>query len=268
MIRERIGKAALRAYPPVVRQTRGAEMLGMLLDAGEQSSRAFVRESGSLVLGGLRERRSITARAGIRRLLADSCCQAVLILLMLLMIRILSTELRAGLDQQPLVQQVILGAILACALIGFERVAAISGLAAFAAFGPVGPHTQPVLLATGLVPFVCLLVMVRAPRQRPRDPRRLLWLAPVIVLAALGTHAWVGPLEVLAVMSAVGLLRLFHDPRLAIACGLVWIAVLARVIPPGPAGLGLLVILAAAAAGLMLTVAVGQLWIMHHSATG
>ncbi len=161
-------------------------MLGMLLDAGEQSSRAFVRESGSLVLGGLRERRAITARAGIRRLLADSCCQAVLILLMLLMIRVLSTELRAGLSQQPLVQQVILGAILACALIGFERIAAISGLAAFAAFGPLGPHTQLVLLATGLVPFACLLVMVRAPRQRPRDPRRLLWLAPVIVLAALG----------------------------------------------------------------------------------
>ena len=64
MIRERIGQAALRAYPPAVRQTRGLEMLGMLLDAGEQSSRAFVRESGSLVLGGLRERRAITARAG------------------------------------------------------------------------------------------------------------------------------------------------------------------------------------------------------------
>ncbi len=88
MIRERIGQAALRAYPPAVRQTRGLEMLGMLLDAGEQSNRAFVRESGSLVLGGLRERGAITARAGIRRLIADSCCQAVLIWLTLLMISI------------------------------------------------------------------------------------------------------------------------------------------------------------------------------------
>ena len=104
MIRERIGRAALRAYPPAVRQARGLEMLGMLLDAGESSGRAFVRESGSLVLGGLRERRAITARAGTRRLIADSCCQAVLILLTLLMIRVLSTELSAGPSQQLLVQ--------------------------------------------------------------------------------------------------------------------------------------------------------------------
>ena len=116
MIRERIGQAALRAYPPAVRQTRGPEMLGMLLDAGEQSSRAFVRESGSLVLGGLRERRAITARAGTRRLIADACCQAVMILLMLLMIRALSTEVIAGPSQQLLVQGVVLAAILACAL--------------------------------------------------------------------------------------------------------------------------------------------------------
>ena len=152
MIRERIGQAALRAYPPAVRQTRGLEMLGMLLDAGEHSNRAFVRESGSLVLGGLRERRAITARAGSRRLIADSCCQAVLILLMLLMISVLSTELSAGPRRQLLVQQVLLAAILACALIGFERIAAISGLAAFAAFGPLGPHTQLVLFGEGSRP--------------------------------------------------------------------------------------------------------------------
>ena len=271
MIRERIGQAALRAYPPAVRQTRGLEMLGMLLDAGEQSNPAFARESGSLVLGGLRERRAITARAGTRRLIADSCCQAVLIWLTLWIISALNTEFIAGPSQQLLVQQVMLGAILACALIGFERIAAIGGLAAFAAsgpLGPLGPHTQLVLFARGLVPIACLLVMVRAPRQRPRDPRRLLWLVPVIVLAALQPHAWVGLPEVLAVMSAGGLLRLFHDPRLAIACSLVWIPVLldgaAR---QAPASLPLLGLPVAIAAGLMLTVAVGRLWIMRHSAT-
>ena len=267
MIRERIGQAALRAYPPAVRQTRGPEMLGMLLDAGEQSNRAFVRESGSLVLGGLRERRAITARAGSRRLIADACCQAVIILLMLLMISLLSTELSAGPSQQLLVQQVILAAILACALIGYERIAAISGLAALAAYGPLGPHTQPVLLARVLVPIACLLVMVLAPQRRPRDPRRLLWLLPVCVLAALQAHAQVGLPEVLAVVSVVGLLRLLHDPRFAIACSLVWITLLARAVRPAAAGLGLLMILAAVAAGLMLTVAAGRLWTMRHNAT-
>ena len=46
-----------------------------------------------------------------------------------------------------LVQEVVLAAILACALIGYERIAAISGLAALVAYGPLGPHIQLVLLA-------------------------------------------------------------------------------------------------------------------------
>ncbi len=109
--------------------------------------------------------------------------------------------------------------------------------------------------------------MVRAPRQRPRDPRRLLWLLPVILLAALQAHAWVGLPEALAVISAGGLLRLLHDPRLAIACSLVWIAVLAGAARPAPASLALLGLPIAMAAGLMLTVAAGRLWIMRHRAT-
>ncbi len=117
-----------------------------------------------------------------------------------------------------------------------------------------------------LVPIACLLVMARAPQPRPRDPRQLLWLLPVCVLAALHAHAYVGLPEVLAVVSVVGLLRLLHDPRLAIACSLVWITLLAHSGRPGPAGRGLLD-LAAMAAGLTLTVAVGRLWTMRHNTT-
>lgn len=267
MIRERIGQTALRAYPPAVRQARGLEMLGMLLDAGEQSNRVFVRESGSLVLGGLRERRALAARAGTRRLVADACCQAVLIFLMLWLISALNTQGSAGPSRQLLVQEVVLAAILACALIGHERIAALSGLAALIAYGPLGPHIQLVWLARVLVPIACLLVMVCAPQRRPRNPRRLLWLLPVCVLAALHAHARFSLPEALAVMSLGGLLRLFHDPRLAVACSLVWITVLlADAGRPAPAGLGLLDV-AAVAAGLLLTVAARRLWIMRHSAT-
>jgi hypothetical protein len=268
LIRERIGQAALRAYPPAVRQARGLEMLGMLLDAGEQSNRAFVRESGSLVLGGLRERRALAARAGTRRLVADACCQAVIIFLMLWLISALNTQGSAGPSRQLLVQEVVLAAILGCALIGYERIAALSGLGALIAYGPLGPHTQLLLLARVLVPIACLLVMVCAPQRRPRDPRQLLWLLPVCVLAALHAHAQVSLPEVLAVMSVGGLLRLFHDPRLAIACSLVWITLLSTHAGRlASAGLGLLDV-AAVAAGLMLTIAAGRLWIMRRSATG
>jgi hypothetical protein len=266
VIRERVGQAALRAYPPAVRQARGLEMLGMLLDAGEQSNWAFARESGSLVLGGWRERGALTARAGTRRLLADACGQAVLIFLMLVLISALNRQGIAGASRQLVVQAVVLAAILACALIGYERIAALGGLAALIAYGPFGPHTQLLPVARVLVPIACLLVMVCAPRRRPRNPRRLLWLVPVAVLAALLAHAQVGLLEVLAVMSLGGLLRLLHDPRLAIACSLVWITLLlSNTARLAPAGMGLLVILAA---GLMLTVAAGRLWLMGHSATG
>jgi hypothetical protein len=266
VIRERIGQAALRAYPPAVRQTRGPEMLGMLLDAGEQSRLAFVRESGSLVLGGLGERGALASRAGTRRLVADACCRAVLIFLTLWLVSALNTQVIAGPSRRSLVQEVVLAAILAGALIGYQRIAALSGLAALIAYGPLGPHIQLVALATVLVPLACLLVMVCAPQRRPRDPRRLLWLVPVAMLAALSADAQVSLPEVLAVMSVGGLLRLVHDPRLAIACGLVWITVLlARAGRPLPAGLGLLYIVPVAA-GLMLTAAAGRLWIMRHRA--
>ena len=265
MIRERIGRAALRVYPPAVRQARGLEMLGMLLDAGEYSRRAFARESGSLVLGGLRARGAITARAETRRLIADACCQAVIIFLMLWIISALNTEAIAGPSQQLVVQAVVLAAILACALIGYERIAAIGGLAALAAYGPLGPHTQLLPVAKVLVPIACLLVMVRAPQRWPRDPRQLLWLLPVCVVAALHAHAHVGLPEVLSLMSLGGLLRLLHDPRFAIACSLVWITVLladaGRLAPSG------LREVAAVAAGLMLAIAARRLWIMRHRAT-
>jgi hypothetical protein len=228
---------------------------------------AFVRESGSLVLGGVRERRAITARAATRRLVADACCQAVIIFLVLWLISAVNTQ-GAGPSRQLPVQEVVLAAILACALIGYARIAALSGLVALFAYGPLGPHTQLLPLAELLVPIACLLVMVRAPQRRPRDPRQLLWLLPVCVVAALHAHAQVGLPEVLAVMSLGGLLRLPHDPRLAIACSLVWITVLsAHAGRSFPAGLGLPVVLAAVAAGLMLTIAARRLWIMRHRAT-
>jgi hypothetical protein len=268
VIRERIGQAALRAYPPAVRQTRGPEMLGMLLDAGEQSRLAFVRESGSLVRGGLRERGAIAARAGTRRLVADACCRAVLIFLTLWLISALNRQGIAGASRGFLVQEVVLAAILASALVGYERIAALGGLAALIAYGPLGPHIQLVSLATVLVPIACLLVMVRAPQRRPRDPRRLLWLLPVLVLAALQAYSDVGLPEVLALMSVGGLLRLVHDPRLAIACSLVWITVLsAEAGRSAPAGLRFFEV-AAVAAGLVLTIAARRLWIMRHRATG
>jgi hypothetical protein len=239
------------------------------LDAGEQSGWAFVRESGSLVLGGVRERRALAARAGVRRLVADACGQAVLIFLLLWLVSALNAQGVAGSGRQLRVQEVVLAAILAGALVGYQRVAALGGLAALIVYGPLGSHIELIGVARLLVPLACSVVMVCAPQRRPRDLRRLLWLGPVCVLGALTAHAAQASLpEVLAVMSVGGLLRLLLDPRLAIACSLVWITVLSiQVGRSAPAGLGELMILAAAATGLTFTVAARRLWIMRHRAT-
>jgi hypothetical protein len=268
VIRDRIGRTALRAYPPAVRQARGLEMLGMLLDAAEQSNLAFVRESGSLVLGGLRERKALIARAGTRRLVADACCQAVLIFLMLWLISAVKTQVITGTTGQILIQEVVLAAILACGLFGYQRAAAIGGLAALIAYGPLGPHVELVRLARLVVPITCLLVMVRAPQRRPRDPRRLLWLVSAPALAALMAHVQVGVPAVLAVISVGALLQLLHDPRPAIACSLVWITVLSAYAGRGPlAGPGSPMVLAVGVVRLMLMIAAGRLWIMRPRAT-
>jgi hypothetical protein len=105
--------------------------------------------------------------------------------------------------------------------------------------------------------------MVRAPRKRPRDARRLLWLVPVAVLAALHARGDVGVPEVLAFMSIGGLLLLLQDPRLAIACGVVWLVLVTNhVVQSVPSGVRL-VDVPTAAAGLMLIIAAGRLWIMR-----
>ena len=74
-----------------------------------------------------------------------------------------NTQVITGPSHQLLVQELVLAAILACALIGYERIAALSALAALIAYGPLGQHTQLVLPARVLVPIACLLVMVRGP---------------------------------------------------------------------------------------------------------
>ena len=64
MIRERVARAALQAYPTRIRSARGAEMVGTLLDASASSRTRFAREIVDLVRSGLRARATRTERRG------------------------------------------------------------------------------------------------------------------------------------------------------------------------------------------------------------
>lgn len=66
MTRTWLGRAAVRAYPAEVRSGHGEELIGTLLDAGENSVAGFGRELVSVVAGGLaaRSRKALSQPIG------------------------------------------------------------------------------------------------------------------------------------------------------------------------------------------------------------
>jgi hypothetical protein len=81
MIRKRIGSMVVRAYPRVTRRARGAEMVDTLLDASENSSRAFVLGCVSLLSGGFRERGHRWARLALAGVAVIACGAGVAVAL-------------------------------------------------------------------------------------------------------------------------------------------------------------------------------------------
>jgi hypothetical protein len=226
VIRERIGRAMLRVYSDDVRAARGEEMLGTLLEAGEASARAFARESGSILLAGLRERAMLVARTGSRRLIADAYCQAAPIWLLFGAANFAAAEQRrpwaANADVLSLI---VLGALLLAALVGYDRIVGVTGMSLIVGLGLViEPHaaTRVLTLAILLVPLACCVVMAFAPRKGPPNPRRLVLLVPAVALVLLLPEAVVRGTALLVLVSLLGVIRLPIDPRLAIACAIVW----------------------------------------------
>ena len=224
---ERIAELALLSYPPSARVARGEEMLATLQDASAGSRRRFVREIADLVRLGLRARGSQTASAGARRIVADGLCLAAVWLMTLDVSTLLSQRARGMHD--PLLSSpsiALLAAVLALALIGYDRLAGAGALLWTALRLPAlwDHHAGLVNLAPEVLPIVCFCVLALAPRRRAptpgacvaagaRHPRRggraaageaSPLLVAGVLLAAL-----------LVVVAAVALLP--TDPRLAIA---------------------------------------------------
>jgi hypothetical protein len=241
-MRELLLRFALRAYPNATVQSRGPEMLSTALEISRGSDLAFVRELASMMLGGLQERANSTAQAGTRRIVTDACTSALVILLGIAAWesarRIVGTD--PGLD--PGLQTVIWG-LLALILIGCARAAGVIGASVIVAIltfvivgkrGDLAEQISP--LAVIGVPLICCLLLAFDNGSRPRQYTRALWLIPIFVLGivlppepirVIGHGAGTGlPLNyedrILLVISLIGLVRLPHDPRLALGCGLIW----------------------------------------------
>lgn len=228
MSRAWIAGLALRSHPATTRAARGEEMAATLLDVSAGSHRRFAREIADLVRAGLAARATSTARAGARRLIADGLCLAG-VWVMTLDASTLMAQRARGLDD-PLLDPrsiALLVAILAIALIGFERVAGAAALAWTALRVPLlwSHHPGIAGLAPEILPIVCFTAMILAPRRRAPDPRRLAWLiVPATLVLALGPPsggqsplllAYVALGALLVVTYALAMLP--TDPRVAIA---------------------------------------------------
>lgn len=225
---QRIAELALLAYPRSARVAHGEEMVATLQDASAGSRRRLVREIADLVRLGLRARGALTASAGLRRIVADGLCLAAVWLMTLDVSTLLSQRARGMHD--PLLSApsiALLAAVLALALVGYDRVAGAGALVWTALRLPTlwDDHPGLVNLAPEVLPIICFCVLVLAPRRRAPDPRRLAWLlVPATLVAAAGPPPGeASPLLVAAVLLGallvvlVGVALLPTDPRLAIA---------------------------------------------------
>jgi hypothetical protein len=219
--------AALLALPPSIREARGDEITGTLLDCAGDGSRArFVQELAGLVAMGLRAR---SQGRGTRRLVADGICRGAILVMTL----DLSTLLAQRLDgvQDPLLSWAsiaALGVALAAALIGAERLAGAVALSWTLARLPELVSHNPTFrgIAPTIVPVLCFMVLSLAPRRRGLDPRRVAWLATTAALVIAYNHRYgVAPVTAIVSVAAVmlmltAILTIPTDPRLAIACAL------------------------------------------------
>jgi hypothetical protein len=228
MIRERVAGLALCAYPSVPRAARGEEMLGTLLDASASSRTRFVREIVDLVRRGLRTRATQTASAGARRLVADGLCLAATWVMTLDLSTLLSQRARGMHDSLLAPASIaLLAAILAIALIGYDRLAGAGALAWTASRIPAlwDHHPGIINLIPEILPLICFCAMVLAPRHRSPDLRRLAWLlVPATLVLTLGPPsdeqsplllAYVALAAISVAVFALAILP--TDPRVAIA---------------------------------------------------
>ena len=144
---------------------------------------------------------------------------------------------------------ILIWVLLALLLIGYTRAAGVIGATVIAAIvsyviinkqGDLTEQLSP--LAVIGVPFICCLMLACDRRDQSRKYARALWLIPILALGivlppepirVVGHGAGAGlPLSyddrIVLVISAIGLLRLPYDPRLALGCGLIWASVAAN----------------------------------------
>jgi hypothetical protein len=189
MSKRSVGRVAVRLYPREIRDGRGKEILGTLLDAGDASFAAFLRQLASIVVGGLvaRSRRALTESPV--KLTAGAACWAAIILVTQFPFR-QGIRVLDGMTAFPLVTLrdmcVLPLVILASFTFGGRRLAGLLGLAWIVLYvqdWEPGLGTSQAVQQI-LLPAAGFGLLTLRPQAAPRTwQARILWVVPAAALA-------------------------------------------------------------------------------------
>ena len=96
MSREAIGRTVVRLYPKDIRESAGEELVGTLLDAGDASRSAYVRQLVSLVRSGLLARARSELGQPLGRIAASTLCWVAVMSAMSELVGVIGIGLRWG----------------------------------------------------------------------------------------------------------------------------------------------------------------------------
>ena len=232
MSRQLIGRALVKLYPAEVQRARGNELIGTLLDAGDESMWAFLANAASVARSGLSERARQELGRPVRQVLAGALCFAAVLSAMSVVAEAVgnsvmwgSTIFSFGSDPETIIDMYVLPVlILALFTSGRNRTAGLLGLIRVA----MRLHQSPMIplaefLVTVPVPVVGFALLAIRPRSIPRAGRYL-WPIPAACLAfywstLLGQHSGIGMLT--PILAAIVLLP--AAPALVLGLGIDWL---------------------------------------------
>jgi hypothetical protein len=228
MTREAIGRTVVRLYPTDIRESAGNELVGTLLDAGDASRSAYVRQLISLVRAGLAARARSELRQPLGRIAASTLCWVAVMSVMYESVEGIGITLGwggtwGGSTETLLYSYILPALILVLFTLRRNRITGILGLAWLAIFlDQVSMLPLSVFFETIPLQAAGFALLAIKPRE-PLPAGRFLWLPPATVwllyqVTLLGQLSGVG--RTTPFLAALVLLP--WAPSLALGTAITW----------------------------------------------
>ncbi len=227
MNRAWVGRIAARSYPADVRSERGGELVGTLLDAGDDSRTAFVRQVGSVIGAGLSARARQALTQPTAQILIWALVWAAVMVLVRGLVALLGMEVRdAGhisFAEGAFLTWILPTLVVVSFTLKQTRLSGILGLALVVWHLVANPGPIPGRVFAELVlPLAGFALLALTPRRIP-TPGRWVWLVPTAMLAyfwatGVGFHSGFD----ITLPLIVALCFLPFQPSFAIGWGLAW----------------------------------------------